>query len=405
MRERGSRALIFPLLLCAAARPAAGQIDPERRQLAQIGFNQAVDGKGPLAAYAYYYLNEPHFLGPERTLRLVVAPGYADSELGLAKALGAKTDLGIALAGGAFVDSYNEIRQDQFKRGESFRGDGVSAALGLYHHFPPYGPVPLAGILRVEGRYAKFISDKTADPAFVLPEAQSELILRAGLRLGGKEPLLRPNLAMEASTWYEGRYRRSPAAYGFDDDRRIEPNSQLFWGRALLIYNKPSSAERFIAGLTGGTSVRADRFSAYRLGGDLPMAAEFPLSLPGYYYEEISARSFGLLSGTYIVPLSRDKKTWTASATASSALVDYASGLNQRGNSHTGVGLGAAYLSHSRAWQVMAGYGYGINAARGHGNHGQTVGLLMQFDFRRVEVPFFHPANPDYSLDHMLRGR
>ena len=50
------RALILPLLLCMGARPAAGQIDPEHRQLLQMGFNQAVDGRGPLAAYAYYYL-------------------------------------------------------------------------------------------------------------------------------------------------------------------------------------------------------------------------------------------------------------------------------------------------------------------------------------------------------------
>ena len=171
-----------------------------------------------------------------------------------------------------------------------------------------------------------------------------------------------PNMAMEVSAWYEGRYRLSPMAYGFNDDRRIEPNSQLFWGRALLIYNKPHSAERFIAVLTGGTSIRADHFSAYRLGGDLPMAAEFPLSLPGYYYEEISARRFTLLGGSYIVPLSRDKQTWTASVTASTALVDYAPGFNQRGRSHSGIGLGVAYLFENYdledfAWDSLQPYG------------------------------------------------
>lgn len=405
MREPGLRALIFPLLLYAAARPVAAQIDPERRQLLQMGFNQAVDGRGPLAAYAYYYLNEPHFLASRKTLRLVAAPGYVDSELGLSRALGAKTDLGIGLAGGAFADSHTEIRRNRFLRGESFRGDGARAALSLYHDFPPYGPMPLAGILRVENHHAKFIKDKTTDPAFILPQAQSEINLRAGLRLGGKEPLLMPNLAMEVSAWYEGLYRPAPTAYGFDGDRRIETDSQLFWGRALLIYNKPSSSDRFIVLLSGGTSIRADRFSAYRLGGDLPMAAEFPLSLPGYYYEEISAGGFALLGGSYILPLSRDKKTWTASVTASTALVDYAPGFDQNGKSHTGIGLGAAYLSHSKAWQVLAGYGYGINAARGHGNGGHTVGVLMQFDFQRVQVPFFHPSNPNRGLHHMLRGQ
>lgn len=404
MLERRAVAAILALL-CAAALPAAGQVDPERRQLLQLGFNQSVDGRGPLAAYAYYYLNEPRFLAPKRTLRLVVAPGYADSELGLAGALGEKTDLGIGLAGGAFADSQTEIRQDRFVRGESFRGDGARASLGLYHDFPRQGRVPLAGIFRVEGHYARFTKDKTTDPAFGLPPAQSEITTRAGLRLGGKEPLLSPDLAMELSAWYEGRYRLAPGEYGYGGDRRVETNSQLIWGRALLIYNKPDSAERFIAVLTAGTSLRADRFSAYRLGGDLPMAAEFPLSLPGYYYEEVRASRYSLLGGSYIVPISRDKKTWTASATASTALVDYAPGFGQRGKSHSGVGLGGAYLSHSQAWQVLAGYGYGINAARGHGNGGHTVGLLVQFDFQRVQVPFFHPANPNDGLHHLLRDK
>jgi len=399
------RASVLALLLCAAARPAAAQIDPDRRQLLQLGFNQAIDGRGPLAAYAYYYLNAPHFLSPKRTLRLVLAPGYADSELGFEKALGEKTDLGVGLAGGALADSHTEIRAHRFIKEESFRGDGLRAALGAYHDFPPYGPVPLAGIIRVEGHYAKFTRDKTTDPAFAIPEPQGEINARAGLRLGGKEPLLSPNLAMEVSAWYEGRYRLAPMAYGFAGDRRIERDTHLLWARALLIYNKPESDKRFIAVASGGTSLRADRFSAYRLGGDLPMAAEFPLSLPGYYYDEIRARGYALLGGTYIVPVSRDRKTWTASLTASTALVEYAPGSGQRGKTHTGVGAGAAYLSHSKAWQILAGYGYGINAARGLGNGGHTVGMLMQFDFERVQVPFFHPADSNSGLHYLLRGK
>ncbi|MDD5301783.1 MAG: hypothetical protein PHS14_01635 [Elusimicrobia bacterium] len=402
---RGPRWVVLALLLCAAARPASAQIDPERRQLLQLGFNQAIEGRGPLAAYAYYYLNAPHFFAPKRTLRLVVAPGYADSELGFEKALGEKTDLGVGLAGGALADSHTEIRRDRYIKGESFRGDGLRAALGVYHDFPPRGPVPLAGIVRVEGHYAKFTRDKTTDPGFAIPEPQSEITVRAGFRLGGKEPLLSPNLAMEVSAWYEGRYRLAPMAYGFAGDRRTERDTQLLWARALLIYNKPDSDKRFIAVVSGGTSLRADRFSAYRLGGDLPMAAEFPLSLPGYYYDEISARRYALVGGSYIVPLSRDKNTWTASLTASSALVEYAPGFEQRGKTHTGVGAGAAYLSHSKAWQVLGAYGYGINAARGHGNGGHTVGLLLQFDFQRVQVPFFHPADPNSGLHYLLRGK
>jgi len=399
------RAPLAALLLCAAAAPALAQIDPEKRQLIQVGLNQALDRRGPLAAYAYYHLNVPNFFSPKRSLRLVLAPGYADSELAFAKALGAKTDLGIGLAGGAFADSHTEIRQSRYIKGESFKGDGVRGSVSAYHDFPQIGPVPVAGILRAEGHYAKFVRDKTTDPLFAIPEPQTEFNTRAGVRFGGREPFLSPNVAMELSTWYEARYRLDPMSYGYAGDRRIQGNSQLLWGRALLVWNEKESANRFVAVVSGGTSLRADRFSAYRLGGDLPMAAEFPLSLPGYYYQELAARRFGLIGGTYIIPMSRDRVTWTTSVTVASALVEYAPGYDQKGKSHTGVGGGIAYLSHSKAWQVLASYGYGINARRERGMGGHTVGMLVQFDFQRAQIPFFHPSDPKSGLHHMLRGR
>lgn len=385
--------------------PAAAQMDPERRQLVQVGLDQALDRRGPLAAYAYYHLNVPHFFSPKRSLRLVLAPGYADSEMGFAKALGEKTDLGVGLAGGAFADSHTEVRQHRFVRGESFNGDGVRGSLSAYHEFPQIGPVPVAGLARVEGHYAKFRRDKTTDPLFALPEPQSEVNTRLGMRLGGKEPYLSPKVAMEISAWYEARYRRSSMVYGYAGDRRIETNSQLMWGRALLIWNEKEKAHRFIAIFSGGTSVRADRFSAYKLGGDLPMASEFPLSLPGYYYQELAARSFALAGGTYIVPMSRDRISWTASFTAASVLVEYAPGFEQPGKSHTGVGGGIAYLSPKKSWQILTSYGYGINARRGRGEGGHTFGMMVQFDFQRVQIPFFHPDDPNSGLHHMLRGR
>ena len=192
MRRRWTRELVLLLPLWACALPVAAQIDPERRQLAQVGFDHSLDGRGPLAAYAYYYLNAPRFLKPRQTLRLTVAPGYFDSELGFAQVLGPKTDVGIGLAGGAFADSHAEIRQGRYHSGESFRGDGAKVAGGLYHDFPAYGRVPIAGILRVEGHYAKFTGDKKTEPAFVVPGSLSEFSTRAGIRIGGKEPLLRP---------------------------------------------------------------------------------------------------------------------------------------------------------------------------------------------------------------------
>jgi len=210
-------------------------------------------------------------------------------------------------------------------------------------------------------------------------------------------------MAGEISVWNEGHYRTEPGTYGYGGDRRLESESQLFWARALLVYNKPESASRFIVGLTGGESIHPDRFSAYRLGGVQPQMSEFPLVLPGYYYQEISARAFVLLGGTYIFPLSADKKTWTALPMASTALVNYAPGEDQKGNTHTGVGMGLSYLSPSHAWKVLGGYGYGVDAIRASGRGGQTVGLMVQFDFQRTDVPFFHPVDPDTGLQHLLQ--
>ena len=44
------------------------QIDPEHRELFQLGYNQPLEGRGPIAGYAYYYHNEPGFIRTNLTL-------------------------------------------------------------------------------------------------------------------------------------------------------------------------------------------------------------------------------------------------------------------------------------------------------------------------------------------------
>src|SRR6476659_8410515 len=88
-----------------AASFARAQIDPSKRELIQLGYNLPLQGNGPLNAYAFYYLNVPHFVRTNLTLRLAVAPVYLDSELGFSKILGEHTDLGVGIAGGGFADS------------------------------------------------------------------------------------------------------------------------------------------------------------------------------------------------------------------------------------------------------------------------------------------------------------
>src|ERR687892_450977 len=83
------------------------QIDPYKRRLLQFGYNQPIEGRGPIAGYAFYYFNQPNLAGRDLTLRLAVAPTYLDSELGFTHALGPHTDLAVGLAGGGFADSYS----------------------------------------------------------------------------------------------------------------------------------------------------------------------------------------------------------------------------------------------------------------------------------------------------------
>ena len=106
--------LVLPGCLCPLV--ARGQIDPVKRDLIQLGYNQAFEGHAPFAGYAFYYHNQPDFLRTNLTLRLALAPVYLDSEFGFVGGLGPHTDFAIGLAGGGFADSYNEIHGGTFSR-------------------------------------------------------------------------------------------------------------------------------------------------------------------------------------------------------------------------------------------------------------------------------------------------
>src|SRR5450755_1633991 len=104
---------------------ASAQIDPVRRDLIQLGYNQAFEGHAPFAGYAFYYHNQPNFLRTNLTLRLAVAPVYVDSEFGFVQGLGPNTDFGIGVAGGGFADGYNEIHGGTYFPSLSFDGHGA----------------------------------------------------------------------------------------------------------------------------------------------------------------------------------------------------------------------------------------------------------------------------------------
>jgi hypothetical protein len=400
------RTIFFFWLTMHLISGAFAQIDPIKRELIQMGYNQPLQGRGPLAAYGFYYLNKPAiFEQTNLTLRLAVAPVYLDSELGLGRALGPNTDLGIGLAGGGFADGYSEVHGGKYERRESFIGHGGEVSASIYHLFNPQQQIPLYALVRGATHYSAFADDSETDDTFALPEDQFTFRVRAGFRWGGREPLMQPDLAMEISAWYEGEFRSKPGPYGYSGDREVEKNPSLFWGRALLAYTLPKLKHNFGVNFTAGSGTQLDRLSAYRLGGNLPLYSEFPLSLPGYYFQELTARAFFLLGANYSLPLDANQR-WRLAASGSVARIDYLDGLEQPGNWHSGVGGGVVYRSPSDSWQVAVAYGYGIEAIRDGDRGAHSLSILIQFDLDNTKRRFFDPTaniNRSRGLQSIMR--
>lgn len=403
----GTRMLQVVVLLLGGLGHAQAQIDPAQRELVQLGYNQPLEGRGPIAAYGFYFLNQPNWLQRSNlTLRLAVAPVYVDSEFGFSGLLGPHTDLGVGAAGGGYADSYAEVRQGEYHRNQSFLGHGGEVSGSIYHLFNPGSRIPLHGLVRGAAHYSFFADDSKTAEGFELPEDQGMFRVRAGLRYGGREPVMMPELAMELSAWYEGEFRSEAGHYGFNGDRELESDSHQFWARALLNYTLPKSRHSFAISLTAGTGANLDRFSAYRIGGNLPLYSEFPLTLPGYFFQELSATSFGLLSSSYNLPLDA-RQRWMINFTATTAWMDYLEGFAQPGRWHSGIGGGLIYRSPSDAWQLAVGYGYGINALRDGGRGAQSISILIQFDLDRSRQKFFNPGddlNQSRGLQQFIRG-
>ena len=380
----GSRLLAGAAALTLVAFNASAQIDPAPRQLLELGGDASVTDSGPMGAYAFYYWNMVNVPTTNQFLRLVIAPVYVDSELGFKGLLGEHTDLGIGAFGGLYANSYQEVDGGRWYKNQSFNGNGGGASVSLYHLFNPDQHIPLNGVLRARMNYESF--DTTSDTAnnFVLPESQPVITYRAGLRWGGKEPMLGPVLAMEVSGWYELEQRTAPGGYGFGNDRELERVSQRFFGRAQINYTTLESKHYIVAGLQGGGTVNADRLSAYRLGGVLPYTKEFPLNIPGYYFQELSAKSFGLAYAGYTIPFGSQDQ-WSLIGNGSAAVVDYVDGTGQAGAFNSGIGAGVGYNAPSQRWKVMSLLGYGFEARREHGQGGYSLGMAFQYNFGSLQ--------------------
>jgi hypothetical protein len=257
-------------------------------------------------------------------------------------------------------------------------------------------------VLRGTAHYSLYEANDNTGSNFRVPDDGGVFSVRTGLRFGGIEPTLFPALAMELSIWYEGQYRTDSGTYGTDNDRRIESSTHLFWSTAALAYTLPKSKQSFSVQIIAGTSVDADRLSAYRLGGFLPLAAEYPLSLPGYYYQELSARQFVLANATYLLPIAPNQR-WNLFVNAATAVIDYFPGTERSldsseepGNWVSGVGTGLLYRSPSDRFKIIATYAYGIDAVRTGGRGANSIGLLLQFNLEKSHNSRFDSRAPGH---------
>lgn len=385
-RARWFSATIFVLAVAAllsSSQTSFGQIDPYRRNLLQLGYDQPVGGQGPQGVYAYYYYNNPEIRGTNTALRLAIAPAYLDGELGFKQLLSPYTDVGIGLYGGAYGDNFYEVRQGNYRRTESFDGHGGGTALSIYQLLNPGMLVPLNVVARGGLRYSTYARTSDTSDDFELPDGRPMPFVRAGLRLAGKEPILYPDLGLEVSIWYERQWRLNDGNYGFDRDRRMNDRSDLYWAYAGLDYSWTNIGHKISFAATAGGSSDTDRFSAWRLGGVLPLVAEFPLILPGYFYQELTAKRFVHLHASYLMPLGFEDRLQFRFEAASAAL-DYLEGFEQPDKWQTGVGCGLTFTPRNKICRVVLRYGYGFNAIRDDGDKGaHSVGLLFQYDFEQ----------------------
>lgn len=376
-------AALFAAVLLAVCRCGA-QVDPEHRSLLEVGYDLPLEGQGPQSGYAYFYYNKPDLIGTNIALRLALAPVYLNSELGFKELLSRYTDFGVGIEGGGYGDNFYEVRQGKFLKGESFNGHGGGSFLSIYQLLNPGMRIPLHLVARGGFHYATFHRQSQTAADFVLPEDQYDFYTRAGLRLAGKEPVLYPDLGMELSFWYQRNWRLTADSYGFDNDRSINPGVNLYWLYGGINYTFKKSGQQVSFAVTAGDSTDSDRFSAWRLGGVLPLVSEFPLVMPGYYYEELTAKSFVHLYAAYEIPLDPGQ-LFKFRLEAASANLDYLPGFEQNAHWQTGAGCGLTFAPHKKNFQIVLRYGYGFNAIRDGKEGAHSVGILFQYDFGKLK--------------------
>ena len=111
-----------------------------------------------------------------------------------------------------------------------------------------------------------------------------------------------------------------------------------------------------------------------------PLVSELPLTLPGYYYEELTMTRFQHFYAAYDIPLDPAHRL-DFRLEAAAAHLDYLPGFAQRSDWQSGVGCGLTFAPRNKNFQVVLRYGYGFNAIRNGKEGAHSVGLLFQYNF------------------------
>ncbi len=376
-RHTGPLALALLLVL---ARPAAAQPDPEPRANLEVGVEGPLRGESTLAGYAFLLWNRPHFPADDESLRVVIAPTYLESELVRNDWPWGGHAVGLGISGGGFRFGHEEFRRGQHLEGESFWGHGVEVPLSYYPGTTIAGVLPLEGQIRLTPGYHVYQRSLGTRDHFELPPDSELLTGRLGLRLGGVPPELLPNLALEASIWYEATYRAHAGRYGLAErPQELEHLTHRAWARLAAVLT-PARGHTIEVATTAGVTADTDPLSSFRLGSALPFRSEFPLILHGYFVEEIFARRFWLVNASYRFPAWPGAQRVQLRLGVDYAYVDYLAGHALPRRSLRGLSADVS-IALARKVTLLLGYGYGADAPRGGTFGGHEAIALVELKF------------------------
>lgn len=376
---------LIPLFLCVFmlnwTSAAEAQLDPQRRTNLEAGLEVPIRGNGPLNGNGFLLLNRPHFPTEDSYLRIVVSPVYVASEIVRDRWPAEGNAVGLGIAGGLFGYDFNEFRDGDYKRRESFWGHGGAASLSYYwRQLKIAGVPPVEGQLRLQPQYAVYATGSHTGSAFHLPADSAIYSLLGGIRVGGVPPELFPKQALEVSVWHEASYRDRSGRFGLPE-RPQETNhfTQRSWARGGGVF-APWLDHTVSLFLTGGMAEDTDALSVFRLGGALRFQSELPLILHGYNAGEVFARRFGLVNASYQLAPIPGVNWFRLQLSGDYARVDYFSGHSLPHRNLAGAGADAITALTKSATLVL-GYGYGFDAPRGHHAGGQEAHILFEVKF------------------------